>query len=120
MKYSSLAALRVSLFVLIAWLTVSPASAQSAANGTIEGRVINTRNGEYLEKARLTIEGTQLETFTDSSGQYRFSGVPAGPVKVRVFFTGLDVQSEPVLVTAGGDGATRFRPRRSPEDLGQG
>ena len=94
-------ALRVSLFVLITCFVSSSAFAQSAQLGTIEGRVINTRNGEYLEKARLTIEGMQLETFTDSSGQYRFSGLPAGPVKVRVFFTGLDVQSESVLVAAG-------------------
>ena len=78
MKYPSLAALRFSLFVLIACLTASPAAAQATARGTIEGRVLNTRNGEYLEKARLTIEGTGIETFTDSSGQYRFTGVPAG------------------------------------------
>ena len=103
MKYPSLAALRFSLFVLIACLTASPALAQATARGTIEGRVLNTRNGEYLEKARLTIEGTGIETFTDSSGQYRFTGVPAGAVKVRVFFTGLDMQTETVVVA---DGAT--------------
>ena len=103
MKYPSLAALRFSLFVLIACLTASLAAAQATARGTIEGRVLNTRNGEYLEKARLTIEGTGIETFTDSSGQYRFSGVPVGAVKVRVFFTGLDMQTETVVVA---DGAT--------------
>jgi len=101
MKYPSLAALRLSLCVLIACLTASPAAAQATARGTIEGRVLNTRNGEYLEKARLTIEGTGIETFTDSSGQYRFSGVPVGALKVRVFYTGLDVQTETVVVAAG-------------------
>ncbi|MDO8542538.1 MAG: carboxypeptidase-like regulatory domain-containing protein, partial [Opitutaceae bacterium] len=52
-------------------------SAQIPATGTIEGRVVNTRTGEYLELARVTVIGTTLETFTDSSGQYRLSNVPA-------------------------------------------
>jgi iron complex outermembrane receptor protein len=95
------AGLWARVFLVIACGFAPIASAQTTATGTIEGRVLNTRNGEYLERARLTIEGTQLETFSDSSGQYRFSGVPAGAAKVRVFFTGLDVQSETVIVPAG-------------------
>ena len=86
----------VLLLQISFWLT---ASAQTAPSGTIEGRVFNTRNGEFLENARLTIEGTSLAAFTDSSGQYRFTGVPVGTVKVRVFFTGLAIQVETVVVT---------------------
>ena len=101
MKTCSFCGFLARVVLLLASLVAHMASAQTVATGTIEGRVLNTRNGEYLERARLTIEGTQLETFSDSSGQYRFTGVPAGPAKVRVFFTGLDVQSETVVVTAG-------------------
>ena len=39
-------------------------SAQTLSLGTIEGRVINTRAGEYLERARVTVEGTTLEAFS--------------------------------------------------------
>ncbi len=81
------------------WFTVH-ATAQSAT-GTIEGRVLNTRNGEYLEKARVTIEGTRIETFTDSSGQYRVVGVPAGAARLRVFHTGLVAITRTVTVVAG-------------------
>ena len=101
MNYPRLAGLLARALLLFVCVVVPPTFAQSVATGTIEGRVLNTRNGEYLERARLTIEGTSLETFSDSSGQYRFSGVPAGPVKVRVFFTGLDQQTETVNVGAG-------------------
>jgi TonB-dependent receptor len=69
--------------------------------GTVEGRVRNTRNGDYVENARVTIVGTQLETFTDSAGQYRFSGLPAGAVGVRAFFTGLLPLTRTVTVVAG-------------------
>ncbi len=76
-------------------------AAQSVRTGTIEGRVFDPARGEYLEQARLTVEGTGLEAFTDSSGQYRLDGVPAGAARVRVFFTGLAAQTTSVAVTAG-------------------
>src|SRR5688572_28224150 len=88
--------LRAIFIIAFAAFAATPSSAQSVATGTVEGRVLNLRNGEYLERARVTVEGTGLETFTDSSGQYRLTNVPAGSARVRVFFTGLDVQTETV------------------------
>ena len=93
--------LRATFAAALAVFAAAVTSAQSVATGTVEGRVLNLRNGEYLERARVTVEGTGLETFTDASGQYRLTNVPAGPARVRVFFTGLDVQTESVVVTAG-------------------
>ncbi|MEO6244279.1 MAG: carboxypeptidase regulatory-like domain-containing protein, partial [Opitutaceae bacterium] len=77
------------------------AHGQNSATGTIEGRVFDSGRGEYLERARLTIEGTRLETFTDESGQYRLTNVPAGSARVRVFFTGLLPQTDAVAVVPG-------------------
>ena len=54
------------------------ASAQVAGVGTVQGRVVNARSGEYLANARVTVENTALETFTDSDGFYRLTNVPAG------------------------------------------
>ena len=75
--------------------------AQGLNSGTIEGRVFNPRNGEYVERARVTVEGTGLEAFTDSSGQYRLTNVPAGTARVKVFYTGQDAQTDTVAVAAG-------------------
>ena len=69
--------------------------------GTIEGRVLNADNGIYLVRARLTVEGTALETFTDADGHYRLTQVPAGLATVKTFFTGLELQATTVAVTAG-------------------
>lgn len=74
--------------------------AQPAATGTVEGRVTHLRTGDPVELARVTVEGTSLETFTDSAGQFRLSHVPAGQARVRVFFTGQDQQLAAVAVTA--------------------
>ncbi len=72
-----------------------------SATGTIEGRVTNPATGSIVERARLTVEGTTHETFTDADGYYRLSGVPAGPVRVRAFFSGFPSATLAVTVTAG-------------------
>ena len=72
---------RCALLISAAFVLVTVTFAQTLSSGTIEGRVLNTRNGEYLENARVTVDGTGLEAFTDSSGQYRLTNVPAGPAK---------------------------------------
>ena len=69
--------------------------------GAIEGRVFNPATGEYLENARVTIEGTTLEALTNSLGQYAFASVPAGTAKVKAFYTGLAVETATVNVAAG-------------------
>ncbi|HUR56237.1 MAG TPA: TonB-dependent receptor [Opitutaceae bacterium] len=80
---------------------LSSALAQAPATGTIEGRVFNPRNGEYVERARISVEGTTLEAFTDTSGQFRLGNVPTGTVQLKVFFTGQEAQTDAVTVAAG-------------------
>jgi TonB-dependent receptor len=97
--------LRFSL--LAAWLALagSAAQAQSAAagdnSGTLLGRVLNERTAQYLEGARVSIEGTGLVTLTDAEGNFRLTRVPAGAVKVQTFYTGLPRDVRSVQVTAG-------------------
>jgi len=93
--------LRGSVAFLCFALLAALAPGQTAATGTIEGRVFNPANGEYVERARVSVEGTTLETFTDSGGQYRLANVPAGTVSVRVFYTGLEAQTVAVSIAAG-------------------
>jgi len=91
-------------FVLIAALFALPllhAADSKPASGVLEGRVFNRATGANLELARVTIEGTALEAFTDAYGQFRLGGVPAGAQRVRVFYTGLGTSTHPVTVTAG-------------------
>ena len=71
----SLAATSLWLLAL-ALIFVSPLHAQ-VATGSIEGRVLHAASGRYLDRVRVTVEGTLLETFTDELGAYRVDGVPA-------------------------------------------
>ena len=74
-----------------AGLAQSAAPTETAAHltGSIEGRIANGTTGRFLANVRVSVEGTNLETFTDEIGQYRIDAVPVGSATVRVFFTGL-------------------------------
>jgi len=71
---------------LIAVLGVLSSAAQTT--GSIAGKVKDIRTGQYLENARVTVENTNLQTLTDTFGQFRIAGVPTGTAEVTVFYTG--------------------------------
>jgi iron complex outermembrane receptor protein len=96
------AAARHLCIAFLALFTLFPAlHAQTSGTGIIEGRVLDGRRGEYLENSRITVEGTKIEALTDSTGNYRLSNVPAGSVKLVIFYTGLGSLTQLVNVTAG-------------------
>jgi hypothetical protein len=97
-----LAALRTSLLIALACATALPAASPAPATGSLTGRVINMVTGHYLTNARVAVRGTDLVAFTDQTGTYRLTRVPAGPAVLEVFYTGLDPQRIPVEVPAGG------------------
>jgi len=72
-----------------------------AASGIIEGRILNTRTGDYVETVRVVVEGTNLETFSDSSGHYRIFNVPEGEARIHIFYTGMQPQSRIVTIVTG-------------------
>src|SRR5688572_23186447 len=95
------------IVLLAGWLGLAFAFAPAAhaadpgAPGTIEGRVQNVASGAYLEKVRITIDGTSLETFTGSDGFYRIGSAPAGLARLTAFYTGLSAYTATVTVTGG-------------------
>ncbi len=88
-------------FMLVAVFAPLSGRAQSTETGMIVGRVQNAVTGDFLNNAQVSVKGSNLVAFTDSSGYYRLASVPAGEVTVRVFFTGLDEKLFNVTVTPG-------------------
>ena len=87
------------LLGILSWL-VLPLAAQSGT-GTLEGRVFNAATGAALANARVTIAGTGREAITDAEGGYRLTQVPAGPVRLDVFYLGFERQEVAVNVSPG-------------------
>lgn len=79
---------------------VAPLQAQSA-RGTVEGRVLNVSNGNFLNHARIVVEGTNLETLSNENGEYRLSDLPAGQVRLKVSYSDMEGQTATVSVSPG-------------------
>ena len=99
---------RVCLLLLTVGGCEAFAAAPAAPAGTTEttsisGRVKNAVTGQYLGKARVSIKGTELVTYTDDFGVYRLIDVPSGPVVLDVFYTDLDPREIALTVSAGAE-----------------
>ncbi len=93
--------LRFFLSLLLTAFAAPCALQAQAGTGTIEGRVQNIATGAYVNNARVAIDGTTLETFTNPEGEYRLANVAAGAVVVRVTYSGLGATSATVSVAGG-------------------
>jgi TonB-dependent receptor len=80
---------------------VNSASAQTAATGTITGRVQNAVTGDALEHAKVTLQGTPIIVYTDEGGHFFIGVAPTGAQTLSVSYTGLDTKTVAVNVTAG-------------------
>jgi hypothetical protein len=71
----------------------TPAAAAAPARSTAAPEVgvlygVVTRGGEAVAGARMTLkatDGAERETVTDSTGTYRFAGVPAGAYELGTY-----------------------------------
>jgi TonB-dependent receptor len=95
----------LTVIVVVAAVLPLPAAdaprAASNATGSIRGRVQNVASGQYLNNARVTVQGTDVVVFTDDSGVYRLPDLPAGRVMLEVFYSGLDPVVMPIDVVGG-------------------
>lgn len=101
MKPSSFFFRGLLVAVCFGCIVLSGVRGQVTEIGSIEGRIVNDLNNRALENARVVVEGSLLETYSDAIGRYRFTNVPAGQVRVAVHYTGFQSVSQAVNVTAG-------------------
>ena len=91
---------RPLLALLAVLASVTTVRGAAVPDGILTGRIQNAA-GQYLNNVRLTVAGSGQVAFTDESGSFRLDGLPRGPVRVDVFYTGL----EPGRIGGPGGGA---------------
>ena len=79
----------LSAFLLCASLAASFAQSPTGT-AALSGRVQNEVTGQYLNNARITVKGSDVAVFTDDTGTFRLTGLPAGPITFQAFYSGLD------------------------------
>jgi len=94
---------RVAFFPLVCLCLAALSSLWAAepATGTIQGRVVNGENGNYLSKAVVTLAGSSQAAFTDDFGNYTLLDVPAGTAILKVEYTGQTPLTTTVKIAAG-------------------
>ena len=85
-------------------LAIAAATSLSAKAAVIEGRVSDQSQTASLNGAIVRIDETGATAATDRSGEFRFTGVPAGDFTLTVSYLGADPVS--VLVTVPSSSAT--------------
>ncbi len=79
-----------------------PVALPAQETGIVAGTVLNASTQKVLERAVVSVEGTNLSTLTLPDGRFRLAGVPAGERKLLVSYAGLEDAVVPVSVAAGG------------------
>ncbi len=82
-------------------LALLGAATLARAAGVLGGNVSNTATGNMLEGARIEIPALGLSAFTDNTGRYVLTNVPAGTHQVVVTYIGLDASRTTLTVVDG-------------------
>ena len=93
----------LALFIGIAGL-----SARAADSGVISGIISNAATGNTLEGARVTVTALGRTAFTDDTGRYVLTGIPAGTHEVEVTYIGLDSARAQLDVAPGARAERNF------------
>jgi len=92
-------ALRVMTVTSVAalWLASAGCGSSSHGSATILGTVTNASTQQF----RVSVEGTNVSTTTNSRGQFTLEGVPSGTVVLHFVSNGVDVRLEVSGLTEG-------------------
>ncbi|HEV7387953.1 MAG TPA: TonB-dependent receptor [Gemmatimonadaceae bacterium] len=97
--------LKVGWMLFVLALTVSAMPLRQAlgqGTGTVRGTVIDSTSQQPVAGAQVSLVGSNRIAYTDASGNYRFTGVAAGPVTVRAQRIGFAQRQATVSLAEGG------------------
>lgn len=92
---------RFRLLSLSAVVAATSATLPAQTAGILTGRVTDGSTQLALAGTRVSVPGTEAETYTDAAGNYVLEGVPAGAQTVEFGYIGYGEQTRQVQVSAG-------------------
>jgi TonB-dependent receptor len=82
--------------------------AQTAATGTIQGRILNPATNEYIRNAEVRVQGTNLVATSGDGGYYELRNVPAGEATIVGTYPGAEAVTSAVSVSPGATATRDF------------
>lgn len=92
--------MRLFKYILFALFLVFSLGA-TAQRGTIKGRVYNAKTNEPVEFSTVSIQGTTIGSTTDLDGNYIFTGIQPGFVRVVATLLGYETAVSPEIQVQG-------------------
>ena len=80
----------------------------ASAAATLHGRVIRSSDGSPISGADVWVVVSDRHVLTDSTGAFRFDGLPAGIQLIQVRHVGLAVQRDTVVLSAEHDNVRTY------------
>jgi len=87
-------------FLKLAFLLLA-VTMQAQSTGNIKGKITDPDTGEGIAGVKVEVQGTSLVTYTDASGTFQLTGVPAGKVNVVITKENYETLVLPVVVKPG-------------------
>lgn len=92
--------LKIVIVLIIVLLSIESILSQTIEKGVITGRIFNKSNNEPISFASLVIWGTNIGSVSDLDGNFKFTGIAPGYVRVAASSVGFeDYLSEEFQVT---------------------
>jgi TonB-dependent starch-binding outer membrane protein SusC len=107
-----------SLFGTVVLLVLAMPCMAAAQGGVIVGRVTDAQTNQPVVNAVISLSGAALRAITNSAGEYRLAGVPAGSRTVSVSMIGYGAQSRTVTVEPEATVQADFQISHSAIELG--
>ena len=76
--------------LLLLGILASPNALLAKARGTVEGRVVDAKSGDYLPGANVILAGTNYGTATDRTGSFFIMNIPDGTYDLTVSYVGYE------------------------------
>ena len=90
--------MRIKAFLIL--MLVALAAGSYAQTGSIKGRVFNVKNNEPLPFTNIIISGTTIGAASDFDGNFSFTGLQPGYVKLEASSVGFErIITEEILIT---------------------
>src|SRR5262245_56987139 len=90
-----------ALFLFVQLLAGFGSAGAQSSKGTVVGRVVDAAGG-VLKGARIQLLPGDITGASDEKGEFTINGVDAGTYTVTISYVGLETQSSPLEVKAGG------------------
>lgn len=95
------ATLLISVIITSATYADNGNTVAAEQKATIKGQVVDQNTGESLAGAMVQIQGTEIKTYTDLDGNFKFNSIDPGNYTIEISYISYNSENSNVILDAG-------------------